>query len=270
MMGSSTTVKAAKLVVLYGIGGLSDVGRHAVQVALQRTETVTVLTQHPKKMEESNWDCGCPEPHFSDQDRARMQVVFVENWTKDAAGLEKHFQGATAVVSCVGNRQPGFFDRSLKKGWVSSQANQAVIRGTKKHKIKRAVVITSIGVEEDWPPAEFHFGGTILGWMFKTNTRNAVKDLTAMERAYRAEKDVDFLLVRPVGISEDCPPAGEWWIQKEKGKDVLGMNMAKLDVARYMVEEALNPTRHQSAVVIGAEPPNSKKGDEDAAHYGCC
>jgi hypothetical protein len=53
---------SSRLVILYGIGGLSDVGRHALQAALERSEVlhVKVLTQHPELLEESNWNCGCP------------------------------------------------------------------------------------------------------------------------------------------------------------------------------------------------------------------
>jgi hypothetical protein len=50
-------------------------------------------------------------------------------------------------------------------------------------------------------------------------------------------------------------------IQKEKYKDTsLSVNMAKLDCARFMVEEALNPTRHKAAVVVGC--PNHPEQEE--------
>ena len=97
--------------------------------------------------------------------------------------------------------------------------------------------------------------------LFLGPSRKAYKDLTDMELAYK-EKDVassiDYLFIRPVGISEDCVPCGKWWIQQEKYKDVVGMNMAKMDVARYMVQEALHPTKHRCGVVIGSEPPSKK------------
>ena len=61
-----------------------------------------------------------------------------------------------------------------------------------------------------------------------------------------------------MGVGEDVVPRGEWRVQKEKHKDKsVGVNMAKLDCARFMVEEALNPTRSKTAVVVGtaAEKP---------------
>ena len=81
-----------------------------------------------------------------------------------------------------------------------------------------------------------------------------------MEREYKASSnDIDYLFVRPVGISEDVVPENRWFLQKEKGVDPVGFNMAKMDVARFMVEEALNPTKHRMGVVIGSEPPPAPK-----------
>lgn len=149
-------------------------------------------------------------------------------------------------------------------GWEAEEGNNAVIsalqKGAEEGKptTKRVVVMTSVGVEEDWPPVEWVWVGKILAFLFLTLARKSYRDLTMMERAYRNSK-LDYLLVRPVGIGEDVAPVGKWYLQKEKYKDALGFNMAKLDVARFMVEEALHPTRHQDAVVIGAEPASDTK-----------
>lgn len=242
-----------RLVVLYGVGGLSDVGRHAVQAALARSdvEHVTVLTQQPELLQEANWKCGCPEPHsISEADQKHLTVVPVDSWKKD--DITAHFVGATAVVSCLGNRQPLTFH------WVSCEGNRAVIKAVKKTaNLKRVVVCTSVGIEEDWPPMEYFAPGKIiLGGIFMTLGYRMFRDLTCMERSYKATAadEVDYLFVRPVGIGEDVLPVNKWVLQKEKYKDNVGMNMAKLDVARYMVEEAIQPTRHREAVVIGPGP----------------
>jgi len=245
-----------RLVILYGVGGLSDVGRHAVQAALERpddVESITVLTQFPEALQEANWKCGCEKPHaFTDGEKARMKVVTVKSWKDQHDELKVHFENATAVISCLGNRQPfvGHCD--------AAEGNVAVIDCVKQTpELNRVVVCTSVGIEEDWPAVEFFkFGQYIMSAMFMTISKASFRDLTAMERAYRAtaKNEVDFLLVRPVGIGEDVKPVNSWVLQTKKyGKDVeLGINMAKLDVARYMVEEAIHPTRHRDAVVIGA------------------
>lgn len=245
---------SARLVILYGFGGLSDVGRHAVQVAIEKKkkneiEGITVLTPYPDLLDETNWNCGCPNPHgFSKEEKQLFQLVQVKDWGDK--GLLSYFKDATAVISCVGNRQPTFMNVQ-PKSWEAFESNQMVIQAMKEHGIKRAVVMSSMGVEEDWPPMEFHWAGKIMACFFLTCVRKAYKDLTNMERAYRSS-DLDYLLVRPVGIGEEVLPENKWHLQTEKYKDnQLDGNMAKLDVARYMMEEALSPTRHQAAVVIG-------------------
>jgi hypothetical protein len=243
---------AARLVILHGSGGLSDVGRHAVQVALDSAlfsvENVVVLTRNPELLQEPNWKCGCLEPHsFSDEQKARLTVVSVDSWETDKT--DQYFEGATAVVACLGNRQP------FIGGWDSHQGNLAVIRAMKKHKVQRVVVMTSSGVEEDWPPVEtFPLGKWILSFLFLTLARKAFQDLTMMEREYRQTEDLDFLLVRPSGLGEDVVPVGKWFIQKEKYKDHVGYKLAKLDAARFMVQEAIDPTLHRQALVLGSDP----------------
>ena len=67
---------------------------------------------------------------------------------KEASTLMECFSGATAVISCLGNRQPGFFERELKKGWVSHVGNQLVVKAMEKHAVSRVVVMSSVGVAE--------------------------------------------------------------------------------------------------------------------------
>ncbi|KAL7569329.1 hypothetical protein ACA910_016871 [Epithemia clementina (nom. ined.)] len=244
----------SRLVILYGKGGLSDVGRHAMQVALEEgsaVESIKVLSRYPDLLREDNWNCSCPNPHSYPTD-PKVEVVKIDSWKTDR--IDQYLADATAIISCLGNRQP-----ELSKAWESEEGNKALLQALPKGKKCRVVIMTSVGVEEDWPPMEFiGFVKIILSIMFilPCISRGAYRDLTQMERAYRATapEDVDFLLVRPVGLGEDVKPVGKWWLQKEKYKDAVGGNMAKLDCARFMVQEALNPTKHREAVVIGSDP----------------
>lgn len=95
-----------------------------------------------------------------------------------------------------------------------------------------------------------------MSLIFILCARRAYKDLTNVERAYR-KSGLDYLLVRPLGLSEELTPTGEWKIQGEKYKDTdIDINVAKMDCARFMVQEALNPERHEDAVVIGGVKTN--------------
>ena len=240
-------------------------GRHAILAALEQqpngggessattaaaVERITVLTRFPELLHETNWNSGCPEPMSYPKD-PRVTVVKIDSWETD--NIEEHVKDATAVVSCLGNRQPGYGH------WEAEEGNKALLKALPQDKKNRVVVLTSVGVEEDWPPMEFiGIAKIILSILFIVPglSRGAYRDLTKMERAYRStEPDkVDYLFVRPVGLGEDVVPVGKWWLQKKKNKDVVGGNMAKLDCARFMVSEALEATRHREAVVIGSDP----------------
>ena len=161
--------------------------------------------------------------------------------------LSPHFQGVTAVVSCLGNRQMFIGDR------VAEQGTKVVVASMGANNVKRVVGMTSICIGDDVPGLEWHIAGKIMTALFRTVSRREAVDLRRAEIAYQ-DSDLDYLLIRPVGLGEDVVPKNEWFIQKEKFKDTLGINMAKLDCARYMVEEALNPTKSRTAVVVGADP----------------
>lgn len=105
---------------------------------------------------------------------------------------------------------------------------------------------------------EFHWAGKIMDGLFATICRREAKDLIGSENIYK-DSDVDYLLVRPMGLAEDKVPNGEWFIQKEKHKDVIGTQIAKMDVGSFLVEEALNPSRHGTAVVVGSDPDKDEE-----------
>jgi putative NADH-flavin reductase len=247
------------LVILYGIGGLSDVGRHAILAALEKPEVskITVITEHPEKLDEKNWDSyGDKTNPFDNPEFApRLKMVKVEeSWKKPQENLSSQFQGADAVISCLGHRQPGIQNKDLlKRGLVAYDGNKQVIQAMNEANVNRVCVITSMGLGGD-DGAWKHFAAGILKTMFRTVARKARKDLEAMEKLY-VESSLDYLFVRPVGISEDCEPAGKYFIQEPGNKkEVVAGNMAKIDVARFMVDQAINPTFHRATKTVGAEP----------------
>jgi len=253
MTTTTTTNPPAVLAILYSKGGLGDVGRHAVLAALERDDvgSIKVFSEHPEKIQnfhpKKNWNCGCPDKHvLTEEQLNRIEIISVSHGWK-VKDLSKHFEGVTAVVSCLGNRQCFIGDR------VAAVGSRALVKCMKTHDISRVVAITSFGLGDDTPGLEWHFGGKVMSILFRTASRREGVDLRRAEVEYE-DSDLDYLLIRPVGLGEKVVPVNEWFIQKKKFKDTLGINMAKLDCARYMVEEAINPTRHHTAVVIGADP----------------
>jgi len=253
-------------VILYGIGGLSDVGRHSILAALEKPtiDKVTIITEYPEKLDETNWECNCPGGHTNpmkdDKYASKINMVPIDTWDNDhVAEIAEHFRGASAVISCLGHRQPGRkYPELIEKGLIAYKGNKQVIQAMKKAGVERVVAMSSIAINgnNDWP----HWAAGIMKLLFKTGCRKAKKDLEAMERMYLAESKVstsklDYLLVRPVGIGEEAVPVGKYFLQEAGNKkEVVGGNMAKMDCARFMVDEAVHPTLHRTSQVVGAEP----------------
>lgn len=249
------------LVILYGIGGLSDVGRHAILAALEKKEPaidkITVITEYPEKLEEENWECNCPGGHtnpFNDPNTAsKLEMVKIDTWKNDQPNLSKHFVGASAVVSCLGHRQPGWKHKELiKRGLIAYDGNRQVIAAMEEAKVDRVVAISSFALNGDksWP----HFASRFMACLFKTFMRKSGKDLKKMEDAY-IQSSLDYLFVKPVGIGEEIVPTGMYYLQEPGNKkDMVGGNMGKLDAARFMIDEAVNPTLHRCSQTVGAKP----------------
>jgi NAD(P)H-binding len=257
----------AVLCILYSSGGLPDVGRHAVRAALDYAGfegkiRVLAMDPHETLLKQTNWNCACPGGHtFTPQELERLELRQVDV-TKD--DLVPHLDNVKYVISALGNRQILYGDRVGAKGTERLvQAMQAQLKKQtqegQQRPSQRLVMVTSVGCNEDWPPMEFHFIGNVLKWMFRTVMASGYRDLCGAENAVRKRKNdvddasLDYCIVRPMGLSEERPPAGTWFVQKEKYKDKVGLDMSKMDCARFVVSEALQPTYHRTAVVVGSQ-----------------
>lgn len=245
---SSLSTTNPVLCILFSSGGTADVGRHAVQAALEQYEgPIRVLTSDPQVLQESSWNCACPESHRVELERLDIRTVDV---VKD--DLKEHFQNVGAVISGLGNRQPFHGD------CVAQMGTRNLVQAMLHHGIPRLVMITSAGCNEDFPPMEFHWTGTILKWLFRLVSRREYRDLCLAEDEVRnhvpADAVLNYLIVRPVGLSEERPPVHAWIIQKQKYQEKLGPDMSKMDCAQFCLKEAVRPTYHRQAVVIGSDP----------------
>ena len=233
------------LCILYSKGGIADVGRHSVRAALDATTSVEirVLTEDPKTLlDETNWNCGCKSHTFTEAELKRLDVRTVDV-TKD--DLHPHLENVGGVISALGNRQIYYGHN------VGTQGTQNLVKAMEARQIQRLVAITSVGLSEDWPPLEFHWMGGILKWIFVFSRCHV--DLQGVENAIKASTSLDYLLIRPVGLSEARRPKGEWFVQKKKGESKVGPDMSKLDCARFAVSEILEPSYNRQGVVVGSD-----------------
>ena len=155
-----------------------------------------------------------------------------------------------AVVSGLGNRQIWLGDR------VARQGTRNIVAAMKRtNSCRRLIVMTSMGINEDKPGLEWRSEGKFMAFLFRTICRQEYNDLAGMENDLLNEaNDLDYVLVRPLGLGERCIPRGEYFLQQQKGRDVLGPNMAKSDVGQFLLDQVIAPTYMKQAVVIGADP----------------
>ena len=254
---------AYRLVVLYGIGGLSDLGRHAILAALEQpsVEHITVVTEYPELLDETQWECNCTGGHTnpSKTHPEKITLVKVKDWkTDNVAELTPHFRGATAVISCLGHRQPGVkYPQLIQRGLIAHDGNKQVIRSMQAANVERVVVASSMGMGEN-----IHWAGKLMKIFFWTNTRKAYKDLRLMEKAYQetSAEAIEYLLIRPTGLGEEVVPVGaKWYTQETRNEATVGLELAKMDCASYRVKEALFPTKSRSGIIVGSEPVPQKK-----------
>jgi len=163
--------------------------------------------------------------------------------SRDSAEAEigDAIEGSDVVISCLGNRQPKM------ERWCSL-GTQKVVGAMKTKKIQRLVSLSSMGIGEDFLKTT---PLTIL-WtvLLRTLLRSARKDLYGLEQTV-SESNLDYVLVRPVGLTPSVPPQGSCDQLLSKGDGALQFMLSKSDAAAFMLREALAPTIHGRAVTIG-------------------
>ena len=244
------------LVVVFGVkGGLSDVGKYAVKHALRHNGdwTVRLIALSGGQAEgyetlatvDPGKDTG---PAIKRDQRELKDIITAAEVLKidikastAQQQLEDAFQQADVVVSAIGSREnslPRYLNLGVSK----------ITQTMKAKNVPRLIQLSSMGIGEDFVPIQVIrvFWAVLLRTFFRT----VHKDLKAMEATVHAS-DVDFVLVRPAGIPPDSPPKGTWQLLKSKeDRKPVGFVISKSDVALFMIEEAIHPTLHKTAVTI--------------------
>jgi len=252
-----------KLAIFISAGGIPDCARHAILVALKEPRIAKIKVfgseDNLENLKRPKWNCSCPDDHGATMATPEAVVkieqiaIRIDDKKCSVADiLEKELVGMDAVISGLGNRQPFLGDRVGKKGTVH------LVAAMEKLKITRLVMTSSMGLNEDHPGMEWRFEGRIMDALFSTLCRRERDDLVGAENAVK-QSSLDYLIVRPVGLGDECVPEGKYFVQKKKHDDMLGMNIAKLDAGQFMVDQVLEPTYSKKAVVLGSDPARAKE-----------
>eukprot|EP00537_Pseudo-nitzschia_pungens_P010745 CAMPEP_0172384454 /NCGR_PEP_ID=MMETSP1061-20121228/2212_1 /TAXON_ID=37318 /ORGANISM="Pseudo-nitzschia pungens, Strain cf. pungens" /LENGTH=302 /DNA_ID=CAMNT_0013113079 /DNA_START=381 /DNA_END=1289 /DNA_ORIENTATION=+ len=189
----------------------------------------------------------------------RDEIVAVDVAAESAeAEIGELLEGVDAVVSCLGDRQV-----ELGTRWCALGTRKVIGAMTAK-KVPRLVCLSSFGIGKDCMKPSFI--KVMWGIMLRTSMRAVRRDLTAMETAVvegstssstssssSSSSDLDYLLVRPVGLTPSEPERGfcDRVLSKHDHGGRLHIFMSKVDAARFLLEEALAPTLHRRGVTIG-------------------
>jgi len=253
-----TTTKT--VAVLYATkGGMGDVGKFALTLArlepslICNIRPVALSIENSSEGTDKGLEVDVEDPVLKEKTEKLLRTmednIVKIDVAKDSAEKEigDAIEGADAVISCLGNRQP-----SMER-WCSL-GTRKVVSAMKAKNVKRLVSLSSMGIGKDdflkTTPL------TIL-WavMLRTILRSARKDLHSLEKEV-FESNLDFVLVRPVGLTPSEPPQGscDHILSKNEannGRTSLKFMLSKSDAAVFMLQEALVPTIHSREVTVG-------------------
>lgn len=269
------------LLIVYSSGDLGDVGRHCVAMALKhpRVRCVKVVTDQPPQhlFDEKNYNKCCCPPHTHEllgfKDRLR---VYPANISSD--DFSHHVQNVDAVITCLGNRLPFHPDwRPHIAEYGTTRIVEALLDLDRTR--QRIIMLSSVGIGNDWPPLEGLQEGNFLQGLFRTICWEQYQDLSGAERALRrtwSSNQLDYVTARCVLLPDGCPPTGLFQaIDQPQGSVRLGIGdtaagerrgscgragsdydkfIAKLDAAQFLIQEAVLPSLHRQVVILGGRP----------------
>lgn len=208
--------------ILCVLGATGASGQYFVRQALDAGHSVRALVRSPEKL----------DPSFHSHENFSV-IADVDIFSAD--NLEKAFDGADAVVSCLGCL-PSYWPWG-KEITLYSDSMKAIVEAMRRRNVGRIVAMTSMFTDDD-PSYPF-----IVRWVFKPLVigRN-LDDMARMESFLEGQcQDLNFTVVRPPGLGRDGPTNKDF---KENigGQFVTGLapgrgrTTQRGDVARFMLK----------------------------------
>lgn len=230
---------------------MGDVGKFAATQAFQNqsiSTRVVAMSSANKEGTDNGIDADVVDETIREQlktELSKIPITYVDVESESAQRqLEQVFDGVDAVVTCLGNRQPGM------ARWIGAGARK-VTAAMQSKSVSRLVQLSSFGIGTDY--MGFSAIGLLWGCMLRTVLNSVRIDLNDMERVV-TDSSLDYLLVRTVGVSPECAPEGKWKILRSRKDGNVTLEISKADVGAFMLREALEPTLRRTAVTIGRDP----------------
>jgi putative NADH-flavin reductase len=190
------------------IGATGGTGRAIVEQALDQGHAVTAFVRNPAKMS-----------------IAHEQLVVVKGNVLDYDSVDHAVQGHDAVVSALGHKQ--FF----LKNTILSDGVKNIIRAMEKHKVKKLIFESSLGVGDSSGELGFYYTLFVIPFIIFFY----YKDKELAERCIM-ESSLDWTIVRPGqltngkrrGVYREGLNVGNWFST---------VRISRADVADFMLKQ---------------------------------
>lgn len=254
---------AMGVAVFFSTGDIGDVGRHVVAAALeispQEIPLVKVFARNCHSLlSQKKWKCACLVDHDMNRRERDDHRVDLFDWNCSKDSIIEHLDGINVIITCLGNRDI----RVVHPECIAHSSMEQIVQAATQRNIHRVIALSSVGISEDWPPMEWSEEGRRLEALFRTICWSQFQDLAGAEQVIRAHAtantDFDYLIVRSVLLRDTTIPCGSWTVQRSKCTDDHPLDdIAKMDCARFLVQQALHSSFHRCAITVGGQLPRS-------------
>jgi NAD(P)-dependent dehydrogenase (short-subunit alcohol dehydrogenase family) len=200
------------------IGATGGTGRHAVQILLQRGDSVRAFARKP-----------------ADVTTRHERLEVVPGDARDAAALDLAVEGVDAVLSAFG-------PRSLRKDDLHETLARNLVAAMHKHGVKRLVNLSAWGAGDSAPGA-----GLLFAIARRTILRNVYDDKNRAEPILLGA-GLDVVNVRPGRLLDSAARGGA-----KASFDGTGIKrvMTREDLTAFMVEQVHSDTWVGKSPLVG-------------------
>src|SRR5215212_1120537 len=200
------------------IGATGATGQILMREALEQGHEVTALARNPSAV--------APEDH-------RLRVL--QGNALDVSSVEAAVIGQDAVLLALGTR-------STRPTTLFSESTHNVIGAMDKHRVRRLVCITGIGVGDSKGHVGFFYDRIIRPFV----VRNVYEDKERQEEEIK-RSDLEWVIVRPARLTDE-PAKGEYRVFL--GGSYTAKTISRADVAVFMLAQLTDDTYVRKTPVI--------------------
>src|SRR5258706_8941563 len=200
---------------LFILGTTGGIGRHLLQIALERGHQVTAYVRSPKKIATTH---------------ERLKVIQGDVFNADQ--MARSLTGHDVVLSSFG-------PLTILSSTLRRQFGRTLAAAMRKSGVRRAQVVSAAFL--------FHDLGLSALFLKATLFRQMIPDMAGME-AEVCQSDLDWTIVRPPRLTNG--PARHSYRVADGSLPKGGFLISRADVAHFMIGEAENPTHLKQIVGV--------------------